>query len=162
MNPTDAPRTRTDSAWLEAHWMPFTGNRNFKATPRMIVSATVGSWTKLSEVEMAQALWKDLPNRSLAIVDRGFFSSAILAPLAAGRRIRGFVPAMRALRWVTRWSMVEVFMFGTLVAIVKTAGLASVVPGIGVFSYAALMLLLAAIHVAGLHDLWRRASELPS
>jgi beta-alanine--pyruvate transaminase len=25
--------------WLEAHWMPFTGNRNFKASPRMIVGA---------------------------------------------------------------------------------------------------------------------------
>ncbi|NRR29339.1 aspartate aminotransferase family protein [Oxalobacteraceae bacterium] len=30
---------RTDAAWLEAHWMPFSGNRNFKADPRMIVGA---------------------------------------------------------------------------------------------------------------------------
>ena len=30
---------RTDAAWLDAHWMPFTGNRNFKAKPRMIVGA---------------------------------------------------------------------------------------------------------------------------
>ena len=30
---------RTDAAWLDAHWMPFTGNREFKAHPRMIVSA---------------------------------------------------------------------------------------------------------------------------
>ncbi len=30
---------RQDPAWLEAHWMPFTGNRNFKADPRMIVEA---------------------------------------------------------------------------------------------------------------------------
>ncbi|WP_218511922.1 aspartate aminotransferase family protein [Variovorax sp. dw_308] len=30
---------RTDAAWLEAHWMPFTGNRNFKADPRMVVEA---------------------------------------------------------------------------------------------------------------------------
>jgi len=28
-----------DRAFLEAHWMPFTGNRSFKAKPRMIVSA---------------------------------------------------------------------------------------------------------------------------
>jgi beta-alanine--pyruvate transaminase len=28
-----------DPAWLEAHWMPYTGNRNFKANPRMLVSA---------------------------------------------------------------------------------------------------------------------------
>lgn len=31
---------RTDAAWLEAHWMPFTGNRDFKARPRMIVEAS--------------------------------------------------------------------------------------------------------------------------
>jgi beta-alanine--pyruvate transaminase len=33
------PPLRTDAAWLDAHWMPFTGNRNFKAHPRMMVSA---------------------------------------------------------------------------------------------------------------------------
>lgn len=31
--------TRLDAAWLEPHWMPYTGNRDFKANPRMIVSA---------------------------------------------------------------------------------------------------------------------------
>lgn len=31
--------TREDAAWLEAHWMPYTGNRDFKANPRMIVGA---------------------------------------------------------------------------------------------------------------------------
>jgi beta-alanine--pyruvate transaminase len=30
---------RLDAAWLDAHWMPFTGNRNFKAHPRMMVGA---------------------------------------------------------------------------------------------------------------------------
>lgn len=35
---TDA-KTRTDAAWLDAHWMPFTGNRNFKANPRVFVGA---------------------------------------------------------------------------------------------------------------------------
>jgi uncharacterized protein (DUF2345 family) len=35
---TDQP-ARTDAAWLDAHWMPYTGNRNFKANPRMVVSA---------------------------------------------------------------------------------------------------------------------------
>lgn len=30
---------RQDAAWLEAHWMPFTGNRQFKRDPRMMVSA---------------------------------------------------------------------------------------------------------------------------
>lgn len=35
--PTEA--IRTDAAWLEPHWMPFTANRSFKADPRIIVSA---------------------------------------------------------------------------------------------------------------------------
>ncbi|MCX7276176.1 MAG: aspartate aminotransferase family protein [Burkholderiales bacterium] len=32
-------RPRTDAAWLDAHWMPYSGNRNFKADPRIITSA---------------------------------------------------------------------------------------------------------------------------
>jgi hypothetical protein len=71
---------------------------------RMIVNATVGSWTKLTEVEMAQSLWKDLPDRSLAILDRGFFTAPILTSLAAAGRER---------HWLTRakhshqWTVIE-------------------------------------------------------
>jgi paraquat-inducible protein A len=86
----------------------------------------------------------------------------VLGPLTMGRRAPSFVAAMRALRWVTRWSMVEVFMLGTLIAIVRSAGLASVVPGVGIFSYAALTVLLTANQAAGLHGLWQRADELPA
>ncbi|MBP9685367.1 MAG: aminotransferase class III-fold pyridoxal phosphate-dependent enzyme, partial [Rhodoferax sp.] len=39
------PPLRTDAAWLDAHWMPFTGNRNFKAHPRMMVSAQGAHYT---------------------------------------------------------------------------------------------------------------------
>ncbi len=83
----------------------------------------------------------------------------VLVPLALGRRSAAFLPAMRALHGVTRWSMVEVFLLGTLVAIVRSAGLASVVPGVGIFSYAALTVLLAANHAAGLHGLWQHAED---
>jgi len=85
----------------------------------------------------------------------------VLAPMAAGRRVAGFVPAMRVLGAVTRWSMVEVFLLGALIAIVRSAGLASVIPGVGIFSYAVLTVMMAANHGAGLHALWRRAAELP-
>ena len=83
----------------------------------------------------------------------------VLVPLALGRRSAAFLPAMRALHWVTRWSMVEVFLLGTLVAIVRSAGMATVVPGVGIFSYAALTVLLTANQVAGLHGLWHHAEE---
>ncbi|HOS87620.1 MAG TPA: aspartate aminotransferase family protein, partial [Burkholderiaceae bacterium] len=44
MDMTDAqrlntPAPRTDADWLAAHWMPFTGNRDFKAKPRLMTSA---------------------------------------------------------------------------------------------------------------------------
>ena len=34
-----APALRTDAAWLDAHWMPFTANRQYKAAPRLLTSA---------------------------------------------------------------------------------------------------------------------------
>lgn len=86
----------------------------------------------------------------------------VLVPLVRGQRAPSFIAAMRMLRWVQRWSMVEVFMLGTLIAIVRSAGLAAVVPGLGIFSYAALTVLLTVNQAAGLHGLWRRADQLPA
>jgi beta-alanine--pyruvate transaminase len=40
-----APATRTDAQWLAAHWMPYTGNRQFKADPRLIVAAKGAYYT---------------------------------------------------------------------------------------------------------------------
>jgi beta-alanine--pyruvate transaminase len=45
MKHQDQTQTRTDAAWLDAHWMPFTGNREFKAHPRMIVAAEGAYYT---------------------------------------------------------------------------------------------------------------------
>ncbi len=42
---TKPDSTRTDAAWLDAHWMPFTANRQFKAHPRMIVAADGAYYT---------------------------------------------------------------------------------------------------------------------
>lgn len=41
----DETDLRTDAAWLDAHWMPFTANRQFKSDPRMIVSAKDAYYT---------------------------------------------------------------------------------------------------------------------
>lgn len=84
----------------------------------------------------------------------------LLLPLLAGRLPRGFVPAMRWLQFANRWSMVEVFMMGTLVAVVRSASLASALPGIGLYAYAALTVLLTSITAAGTHSLWKLGSEV--
>ncbi len=84
----------------------------------------------------------------------------VLWGLTRGRVPPGFRAVMALLRGVTRWSMVEVFLLGTLVAIVRSAGLAAVIPGVGIFSYAALAVLLTSITASGLHHLWQVATDL--
>ncbi|MEZ4401023.1 MAG: aspartate aminotransferase family protein [Kofleriaceae bacterium] len=42
---TNDATVRTDAAWLDAHWMPYTGNREFKANPRMLVAAEGAYYT---------------------------------------------------------------------------------------------------------------------
>lgn len=37
--------SRQDEQWLSAHWMPFTGNRDFKANPRIITAAQGAYYT---------------------------------------------------------------------------------------------------------------------
>jgi paraquat-inducible protein A len=81
----------------------------------------------------------------------------VLAPLTAGMQPPYFIWAMRALRHATRWSMLEVFMLGTLIALVRSANLAIASPGPGIFAFAALALLLTAHQAAGLHGIWWRS-----
>lgn len=42
---SDAGGDRLDAAWLDAHWMPYTANRQFKAAPRMIVEGSGAYYT---------------------------------------------------------------------------------------------------------------------
>jgi beta-alanine--pyruvate transaminase len=42
---TSASRFPMSREWMESHWMPFTGNRDFKATPRMMVAAQGAYYT---------------------------------------------------------------------------------------------------------------------
>jgi paraquat-inducible protein A len=58
------------------------------------------------------------------------------------------------------WVMVEVFMLGVLVAVVKLSAIASVVPGPGLWSFGALMLLLAAASATLDHEpMWTAFEE---
>jgi paraquat-inducible protein A len=82
-----------------------------------------------------------------------------LVPLRAGRVPPGFVDAMHALRLLRPWSMVEVFLLGVLVSVVKLASLASVSMGAGLWGFGALTMLLAALGSFELRELWHRAEE---
>jgi paraquat-inducible protein A len=85
----------------------------------------------------------------------------LLLPLRLGRVPSYFAPVFRMLQAVRPWGMVEVFMLGVLVSLVKLAHLAGIVPGIALWSFAALMLVMAAItSVFDPRSLWARAGAL--
>lgn len=69
----------------------------------------------------------------------------LLLPLRMHRRAPRQRELFRALTRLRPWAMPEVFMLGALVALVKLAAMAQVVPGISLFCYGALMLTLAAL-----------------
>lgn len=82
----------------------------------------------------------------------------LLLPLKFKRVPRWIAPVFRMWNMARTWSMVEVFMLGVLVALVKLSSIAGVVPGIALWSFGGLMLLLAA--AASAFDpraLWARA-----
>jgi paraquat-inducible protein A len=69
----------------------------------------------------------------------------ILIPLRWGKRPAAYAANIfRLVQEVAPWGMMEVFMIGILVALVKLGHMATIVPGISVFSFGALIFVLAA------------------
>jgi paraquat-inducible protein A len=60
---------------------------------------------------------------------------ALLVPVRRGQRVPWLVPAGRFLFLLSPWSMVEVFVIGVLVSLVKIGAMASVVLGISFWAY---------------------------
>lgn len=86
----------------------------------------------------------------------------LLVPLRLGRAPPGFAVAFRLLQGARPWAMVEVFMLGVLVSLVKLAHLAKIVPGVALWSLAALMLVMAAIGATlDTRALWAAEEALP-
>ena len=78
----------------------------------------------------------------------------VLVPVALGRMPPGFALCVRTLHTAGRWNFIEVFTIGVLLSLVRLAGLADAVPGIGLFALGSLALLFAAIESAGVKHLW--------
>lgn len=65
---------------------------------------------------------------------------ALAVPLVRGRGAPWLVPAGRLLSWLSPWSMVEVFVIGVIVSLIKIADMATVHLGISFWSYVAFAL----------------------
>ncbi len=84
----------------------------------------------------------------------------VLVPLAAGVRPPGFALVMRTMHTMRPWRMIPVFLLGLAVAVVKLSGLATTVPGWGMFGVAVMTIALASLASFDREVLWRRAEEL--
>jgi paraquat-inducible protein A len=85
---------------------------------------------------------------------------ALFATLA-GNRPPGpwFARLFRFVRVLRPWGMIEVFMLGTLVALVKLSHMARVLPGVSLWAFGALTVLMAVIVSFDFHWLWVEAES---
>jgi paraquat-inducible protein A len=84
----------------------------------------------------------------------------ILLPLKFRRIPMGLPQVFRFLRHLQPWNMVEVFMLGILVSVVKLAKMAKIVPGVALFSFLALIFVLAAMTASlDSHLIWEKWDE---
>jgi paraquat-inducible protein A len=116
-----------------------------------------------------EVLWTE----NMQIVAVMVFCSTILFPLTELLALlyvllsvrAGFVPpafhqVMRAIQFVRPWGMIEVFMLGTLVTIVKMTSVARVIPEAALFAFGALTLMFAVVVTFEPRTLWDIADTL--
>jgi paraquat-inducible protein A len=81
----------------------------------------------------------------------------VLLPVSLNRRVPGMFHVFRYLRLLQPWHMVEIFMLGVLVSMVKLAKMAQIIPGVAVYSLTAFIFVMAAASAAiDPHEVWER------
>ncbi len=132
----------------------------------MLGLSAVGREAATTVLGGAQQLWRD----GQEIVAGLVLFTAVIAPAlqigfmltillgAARERPRSWVATLLRHHPTTRtWSMIEVMMLGVLVALIKIAELATVIPGVAMFALGALVFLLAAIQASfDPREVWSR------
>lgn len=84
-----------------------------------------------------------------------FILAYISGSLLHSHRPWGFISLMRLLSNIRPWGMIEVFMLGILVALVKLTHVAHIIPGVALWAFGVLTLLLALVLSFDLHQLWQ-------
>ncbi len=81
----------------------------------------------------------------------------ILIPLKFGRTPTHLAGVLRFYLMLKPWGMLEIFMLGILVAGFKLAKMATMIPGVALFAFMALIFVLATIYaVFDEHQVWER------
>jgi paraquat-inducible protein A len=136
-----------------------------QSVPMLGLSA-VGHQASTTVIQGAEQLWDDGREMVAVLV---LLTTVVAPALQIGFMLAIVVAARRARvpQWVgtllrhhptaTTWSMLEVMMLGVLVALVKIADYATVVPGMAMYTLGALVFLLAAMQSAfDPREVWQR------
>lgn len=75
-------------------------------------------------------------------------------------RPSGMHYALRLIRVLRIWGMIEVFLIGVLVTLVKLAGMVVVIPGIALWSFAVLTVLLVMVTSVSVTDIWDEVERI--
>ncbi len=126
--------------------------------------------------ELGSTIWNGivaLQENNLGVVAALVFLAAMVVPLvrlllllpvlSAAVWKKGLFPARRLYRWYVHmgeWGMVEIYLLGVLVSVIKLADMATVHLGIGLYSFAALMLVEIGISLnLNQYQLWRQLED---
>lgn len=78
-------------------------------------------------------------------------------PIHLNRPVRYGIPVFRSILHLQPWCMMEVFMLGILVSLVKLAKLAEIIPGPSLWAFAVLIVTSAAqLTVLDPHEVWEK------
>jgi paraquat-inducible protein A len=84
----------------------------------------------------------------------------VFIPLKLNFRVRFAVPVFRIFQHVKPWSMMEIYMLGILIAMVKLAKMATIVPGMAVIAFGLLIFVLNfAITAVDARIVWERLTS---
>ncbi|OYD83873.1 paraquat-inducible protein A [Azospirillum brasilense] len=123
-----------------------------------------GSVSRATLLDAILALWREDRQLVAALVfATGWLAplvdllvmAALLAAVLGGRRPAFFAPLLRLLQQVRPWGMIEVLMLGVFVSLIKLSHLAQVVPGVALWAFVALTVLLAAVLSYDPRCLWQ-------
>jgi paraquat-inducible protein A len=81
----------------------------------------------------------------------------IFIPLKLNLRVKYAIPVFRLFRHIKPWSMMEIYMLGILVSIVKLGKMATIIPGLAVIAFGLLIFVLNfALSAVDEHMVWER------
>lgn len=81
----------------------------------------------------------------------------IFIPLKINKKIKYSIPVFRLFQHINPWSMMEIYLLGILVAIVKLAKMATIIPGLAVIAFGLLVIVLTfAMSSVDKHMVWER------